>query len=168
MTSTDTALMRADSTFARVTVALDLSTAADRATPVGSALARQAGVPFELVVVGGPRLDPEVDRMELRERAARLAPPRPSLEVLTDLDPVARLAELADSHGNLLCLATHGRGVLATSMLGSVSRRLVEAACRPVVLVGPHVSTDTDRVDTIVVGFDPAGANDALVETVEG
>ena len=49
MTSTDAALIRADSTFAHVTVALDFSTAASRAV-----------------------LD--VDRMELAECAAHLAP----------------------------------------------------------------------------------------------
>jgi nucleotide-binding universal stress UspA family protein len=82
-------------------------------------------VPLGLVVVGGPGLDPEVNRVELGERAERLAPPRTSLEVLADLDSVVRVAELANADGALLCLSTHGRGVIATSMLGSVSRQVV-------------------------------------------
>jgi nucleotide-binding universal stress UspA family protein len=165
MTSTETALTRSATTFARVTVALDLSAAADRATPVGSALARHAGVPLGLLVVGGPGLDPEINRLELRERARRLAPP-PSLTVLADLDPVARLVEVANSEGSLLCLATHGRGVIATSMLGSVSRAVVEAARRPVVLVGPRVPASPASFDTIVVGFDPAASNGRLLDVV--
>jgi nucleotide-binding universal stress UspA family protein len=104
--------------------------------------------------------------MELQERARPLAPPPESLTVLADLDPVARLVDVANAQGGLLCLATHGRGVIAASMLGSVSRAVAEAARRPVVLVGPHVPVDADVFDTIVVGFDPASSNDTLLDVV--
>ncbi|HVS18110.1 MAG TPA: universal stress protein [Planctomycetota bacterium] len=38
---------------------------------------------------------------------------------------------------DLICMATHARGALATALLGSVAREVVRGAGRPVLLVPP-------------------------------
>ena len=167
VTSTRTVLPTSDTALGQVAVALDLSPLADRAVPVGAALARQADVPLELVVVGGLGMDPEIDQAELRRRAG-LAGIDPLLIVLQDEDPVARLCEFGGEDGRVLCLSTHGRGSIASAVVGSVSRHVAENAQHPTVLVGPKARVDVPRFDTIVVGVDPAHTNDDLLDTVGG
>ena len=145
-------------------MALDLSPSADRAIPVGAALARQADVPLELVVIGGPGMDPEVDDADLQRRVP-LAAIEPVLTVLRDEDAAGRLCDYGRHDGLVLCLATHGRGSLASAILGSVSRYVAEHAEHPTVLVGPKAHIDAARFDTIVVGVDPAYPNEALLDT---
>jgi nucleotide-binding universal stress UspA family protein len=152
-----------DTTFGRVAVALDLSATGDRAVPVGSALARQAGVPLDLVVVGGPGMDPEVDEVELRRRVL-LADVEPNLIVLRDKDPARCLAAFGAEDGRVVCLSTHGRGSIASALVGSVSRHVVEHASRPTVLVGPSVKVHAARYDTMVVGVDPAFRHERLLD----
>jgi nucleotide-binding universal stress UspA family protein len=154
-------------TFERIAVALDLSTDGDRALPVGSALARQAGVPLDLVVVGGPGMDPEVDDTELRRRVA-LSDVEPSLIVLRDDDAARSLETLGAEDGRVLCLSTHARGAIASAFVGSVSRHVVEHASRPTVLVGPSVHAHAARYDTIIVGVDPALPHERLVQAASG
>ena len=145
-------------------MALDLSPISDRAVPVGAALARQADVPLELVVVGGPGMDPEIDEAELRRRVG-LTAVEPRLIVLQDEDAAGRLCEFGGEDGRVLCLSTHGRGTMASAILGSVSRRVAENAQHPTVLVGPKARVDVSRFDTIVVGVDPAHPDDDLLDT---
>ena len=163
MTSTHIAQPGHETSFGRVAVALDLSANGDRAVPVGSALARQAGVPLDLVVVGGPGMDPEVDDADLRRRV-ELTDVEPSLVILRDEDPVRRLETFGAEDGRVLCLSTHGRGSIASALIGSVSRHVVEHAARPTVLVGPAVHVFAPRYDTIVVGIDPAFPHELLLD----
>jgi nucleotide-binding universal stress UspA family protein len=147
-----------------VAVALDLSSSCDRAVPVGAALARQAAVPLEFVVVGGLGMDPEIDQADLR-RHARLTGIEARLVVLRDDDPAGRLCQFGGEDGRVLCLSTHGRGSVASAIVGSVSRRVAEKALHPTVLVGPRACVDRPRFDTMVVGVDPAHPNDELLDT---
>jgi nucleotide-binding universal stress UspA family protein len=167
MTSTCTVPPRKDTVLGQVAVALDLSSSADRAVPVGAALARQADVPLELVVVGGVGMDPEIDQAELRRRTG-LTGIEPQLIVLQDDDAAGRLCEFGGEDERVLCLSTHGRGAMASAVLGSVSRRVAENAQHPTVLVGPKARIDVPRFDTIVVGVDPAHPNDELLDTAAG
>src|SRR5690606_38161809 len=41
----------------------------------------------------------------------------------------------------LLCMATHGRGGIGSTVLGSVATQVVCRSTRPLVLVGPHCRT---------------------------
>jgi nucleotide-binding universal stress UspA family protein len=164
VSSTRTVPPRHDVALGQVAVALDLSPIADRAVPVGAALARQAHVPLELVVVGGPGMDPEIDEADLRRRAG-LTEIEPRLIVLQDDDAAGRLCEFGGEDGRVLCLSTHGRGAMVSAILGSVSRRVAENAQHPTVLVGPKARVDVARFDTIVVGVDPAHPNDELLDT---
>jgi nucleotide-binding universal stress UspA family protein len=167
VTSTRTVPTYRDIAFGQVAVALDFSPNADRAVPVGVALARQVDVPLELVVVGGPGMDPEIDQTELRRRAG-LTGIEPQLIVLQDEDPAGRLCEFGGEDGRVLCLSTHGRGSVTSAILGSVSRHVAENAHHPTVLVGPKASVDLPRFETIVVGVDPAHPNDELLDTAGG
>jgi nucleotide-binding universal stress UspA family protein len=167
VTSTQTVSHRPETALGQVAVALDLSLNADRAVPVGAALARQADVPLELVVVRSPGMDPEVDFTELRQRVA-LAGLEPFLVVLRDDDPAGRLCEFGAEDERVLCLSAHGRGSLTSAILGSVSRQVAENAEHPTVLVGPKARVDAPRFDTIVVGVDPAYPNDTLLDTAGG
>jgi nucleotide-binding universal stress UspA family protein len=146
-----------------VAVALDLAADGDRAVPVGSVLARQAGVPLDLVVVGGPGMDLEVDATELRRRVA-LTGLEPTLVVLRDEDPARRLGMFGAEDGRVLCLSTHARGSIASAVVGSVSRDVVKHASRPTVLVGPAVHVHPPRYDSIVVGVDHAFPHEALLD----
>jgi nucleotide-binding universal stress UspA family protein len=130
-------------------------------------LARQARVPLELVVVGSPGMDPEVEYIELRQRVA-LAGVEPLLIVLRDDDPAGRLCEFGAEDERVLCLSARGRGSVASAVLGSVSRYVAENAVHPTVLVGPKARVDAPRFDAIVVGVDPAYPNDALLDTAGG
>ncbi len=163
MTSTQIAQPGHETSFGRVAVALDLSADGDRAVPVGSALARQAGVPLDLVVVGGPGMDPDVDHADLRRRV-ELAGVEPNLVVLRSDDAAESLESFAAEDGRVLCLATHGRGSIASALIGSVSRHVVEHTVRPTVLVGPAVHVFAPRYDTIVVGVDPAFPHEPLLD----
>lgn len=167
VTSTQTVPHRHETALGQVAVALDLSPNADRAVPVGAALARQAGVPLEFVVVGSPGMDPEVDYSELRRRVA-LAGVEPLLIRLRDENAAGRLCEFGAEDERVLCLSSHGRGSVAAAVLGSVSRYVAENAEHPTVLVGPKARVDAPRFDTIVVGVDPAYPNDALLDTAAG
>ena len=164
MTSICTVPPRIDTAFSHVAVAVDLSTSADRAVPVGAALARQADVPLELVVVGGVGMDSEIDRAELGRRSG-LAGIEARLIVLQDDDAAGRLSAFGGEDGRVLCLSTHGRGSVASAIVGSVSRRVAEKALHPTVLVGPKACVDLPGFDTIVVGVDPAHPNDELLDT---
>jgi len=64
----------------------------------------------------------------------------------------------------LLCMATHGRGRLGTTILGSVARDVVKSVGVPVVLVGPHCPTEGPAATgPLVVGHDGSPASDAVV-----
>jgi nucleotide-binding universal stress UspA family protein len=125
-------------------------------------------VPVELVVVSAPGLDPEADRAELVDRAARLGQCGLTTVVLQNLDAVAALNDFAAGTGRLLCMATHGRGGIARSFLGSVAQGVAGAAHDPLVLVGPRVDDVPDRFSTLVVGVDPAVPPGHLLSVVVG
>jgi nucleotide-binding universal stress UspA family protein len=90
------------------------------------------------------------------------------LLALQDLDPVACLSDLAARDDRLLCLATHGRDAVTSSLVGGVARGVARRAEQPLVLVGPAVTPIDDRIDSIVVGFDPGARNDRLLRVAGG
>ena len=57
-------------------------------------------------------------------------------------DPaLAILATVASEPDAMLCMATHGRGGIKATVLGSVAKQVVCRSTRPLVLVGPHCRT---------------------------
>ena len=57
-------------------------------------------------------------------------------------DPaLAILAAVASEPDAMLCMATHGRGGIGATVLGSVAKQVVCRSIKPMVLVGPHCRT---------------------------
>lgn len=64
------------------------------------------------------------------------------VRVVEDAEPADAIdAALAADPDAMLCMATHGRGGVRTTVLGSVTRRVVCRSTRPLVLVGPNCGT---------------------------
>jgi nucleotide-binding universal stress UspA family protein len=63
-----------------------------------------------------------------------------------------------------LCMATHGRGRIGTTILGSVARDVLRAVTTPVVLVGPHCSVDDEPTGPLVIGHDGSRCADSVIE----
>jgi nucleotide-binding universal stress UspA family protein len=80
----------------------------------------------------------ERQELDLREVLARFPGPRPNfIQRVLPGDPVDVLLEAAwDS--DLLVLGSHGRGELATTLLGSVSEACVRRGVTPVLIVPAH------------------------------
>lgn len=82
------------------------------------------------------------------------------------LDQIIKRAEARDA--SLIVAATHGRGPLARSWLGSVADGLLRTAGVPVLLVRPqesedHVSAPEPVVSDILVSLDGSGDSEAAV-----
>jgi nucleotide-binding universal stress UspA family protein len=140
-----------------ILVPLDGSALAERALPLATELARQAGATLQLVrgvawpsdrVPAAASLHPNsgADRIEhdqvfarayLAEVGERLI--RQGLAVTTHLQvaPAAEaiLARAAEAAADLIVMSTHGRGGLGRWAVGSVADRVLQSACMPVLLV---------------------------------
>jgi nucleotide-binding universal stress UspA family protein len=125
--------------YRRIVVPLDLGVDADRALPVGAALARRIGVELDVVTVTSPHVDQAQDEAEITAHA-RAAGVHIDRVVLCYDDDVANgiLTETKANDG-LLCCATHARGRVVDRFLHSTSAQLVRGSNVPLMLVGPQV-----------------------------
>jgi nucleotide-binding universal stress UspA family protein len=123
-----------------VLVATDFSDAANRAIPYAFSLLPAGGT----VYVGEPPHVTEQER-ELRKRLHQLVPRNGDadgrtvqVEILTGHDVAETLLKAAERlNVDVLCLGTHGRSGLKTSLMGSVTKAVVARADRPVLVVRP-------------------------------
>ncbi len=124
-----------------IVVPLDGSAFADRALRPACSLAARGGARVLLVNCAGD--DPDVGQQHLDDRADLFADVVPvGTRVLSDADPVQGiLVTVAGEPDATLCMATHGRGGLLSSVMGSVAKRVVSRSTRPLVLVGPQCRT---------------------------
>jgi nucleotide-binding universal stress UspA family protein len=61
------------------------------------------------------------------------------VEVIHTSDVAGDLLRTADDlPGSTICLASHGRTEIGTTVLGSISREVVDRSLHPVLLIGPH------------------------------
>jgi nucleotide-binding universal stress UspA family protein len=125
--------------IAHVLVPLDGSDFGDAAVPTARALASRFGARLHAISVA----ETEAEVEGLRAHATALLgadSDGDDVQVVTGGHPVdaieRRAAELA---GCLVCLATHGRGRVASAVIGSVARSLLQRTEAPMVAVGPHV-----------------------------
>jgi nucleotide-binding universal stress UspA family protein len=145
----------------RVVVALDGSELAEAVLDPALGLAAVLGLPMALTRVIGVRLDlespyiphaayayheqVEAERGEAREYLARIGEDLRSrgatiAAVEVHQGPAARtiLDTIDPDGGDIVAMATHGRGGLRRMLLGSVSDKVVRAAMGPVLLVRPE------------------------------
>lgn len=149
-----------------VVVPLDGSDVARRALPVADRLAEMFDA--EVVLVTTPTTLEE-DRLVppewLHEAARSISSPHVCVKIVDvkwAVDGIVTVvAEVADP---MVCMATHGRGVLGTTVLGSVAQDVVRRAGAPVVLVGPHAAEGWDgRGRPLLVCHDGSAAADAVL-----
>jgi nucleotide-binding universal stress UspA family protein len=156
----------------KVLLAIDDSSASDRAIalvatlalPAGShvqvvnvadgLLGVYAGMPGVVISADAVEVDMEVDRQErqgyLDEAAGRLVGPGRSVETkIIQGRPASSIVDAArESGADLIVLGSHGRGALASAVLGSVAAEVIEYASTPVLVVR------TDRVSRLVLADD--------------
>jgi nucleotide-binding universal stress UspA family protein len=156
--------------FDRVVVPLDLGGPADRALPVGQAVARKLGARLDAVMVTSRGVDPRVDEHEARWHARSVGCELDGVELRTDGHVVEGLLAVAGAPRTLLCMATHAQGAAADLVLHSVSEQVLRRAPVPVLAVGPRtVIVPPPRLDALVccIGADVALARRLLPVVVE-
>lgn len=144
-----------------IVVPLDGSKNAETAIPAAAALARIYGAPIQFVHA----LDEEVEREPHNERAREV--------FAAYMDGLVKISGLADhphtfdvvrgsaaravldysAHARMIVLASHGRGGLHASFVGSVADKIVRGATVPVLVV-PLGSKARLEADPIVVALD--------------
>lgn len=128
----------------------DLTNDADRVMPTAGCLARRGCLDVRLLTVGSHGLEDEA-RSDLAMHA-RLLHGRSVTPIVIDGDQpaAAALAEYACEHPRaLLCLAAHGRTAAGELACGSMTDELL-ARHVPMLVVGPHVTTDSITRDLLV------------------
>jgi nucleotide-binding universal stress UspA family protein len=151
--------------FTRVLVPLDLGRDADRALPVGAALAERLAIPLDAVVIGSQGIDSRLDVLGARRHGHDVGVEIDDVLVRHDDDVPAAILDEAEATGSLLCCATHARGPVADVFFQSVSNDLAAAGRIPLVLVGPEVVvTPRPRFAAVLacVGRAPEAASIAM------
>lgn len=156
MTTSAAASFAARERYDNVIVPFDGSTLAERAVAQGRMLAEATGAKLHLF-----HAEPHDDRREggmhretqaLAERIGALAEVRPL--GIDNTSPAEAIDRFAGELGNAaLCMATHGRGRLLASVMGSVTADVV-ARGRPVVVVGPGAAPAPAPIDRVVACLD--------------
>ena len=121
-----------------VYVPLDGSDVADAAIRPGVQLALRTGANLVLMAARWPGARESMMRSYLDAHVAFLDGPIDSW-VIVDKEPADAIAEVSAEPGALVCMATHGRGALRATVLGSVAEAVVRSSTGTLVLVGPHV-----------------------------
>ena len=125
-----------------IVVPLDGSAFAERALRPACSLAARLEHPRVLLLSCAPD-DVDVIQHLLNDRAELYsAVVDTETRLLDDEDPVdGILKTLAAEPDATLCMATHGRGAILATALGSVAKQVVCRSTQPLVLVGPHCRT---------------------------
>lgn len=122
-------------------VPVDGSTAAERALQSAQRLAAHLA-PCDMVVMTASTADDEERRDYLHALVGRATETRIRAEFV-EAEPADAIAEMALSLPDAaVCMATHGRGRVTGSLLGSVATEVLQRVTTPVLLVGPHCEAD--------------------------
>ncbi|HSH76180.1 MAG TPA: universal stress protein [Longimicrobiales bacterium] len=142
--------------FKAILVPLDGSASAEEALRPAATIARKAGAPIHLVnaavLRAGGDFDIEVGELdpryleEVAERLRRSGVATVSCEVVSSGDVASALEEHRIEVGaDLTVMATHGRGGVARTWLGSIADRFVRTTETPVLLLRAGASESTDE-----------------------
>jgi nucleotide-binding universal stress UspA family protein len=148
-----------------VVVPLDGSSFSEHALPIARALADRLGGRLQLVTAHWDDFAWADRQRYLEEISARLAD-TPNEIALLNAHPISgALAELVASRpDHFLCMATHGRGRLRWSALGSVAEATLGQTRKPLVLVGRHCIQEWNGdARHMLVCFDGSSAADPIV-----
>jgi nucleotide-binding universal stress UspA family protein len=125
-----------------IVVPLDGSAFAERAVRPAVSFAARLARGRVLLVTCDPD-DIDAAQHQLDDRAALFSDVvEVDTRIIRDGDPADTiLATVAAESDALLCMATHGRGGLRATVLGSVANRVVCRSAQPIILVGPRWRT---------------------------
>lgn len=135
--------------FQHLVVPIDGSTAAWQAVPIAASMAATVAGSLDVVTVVDRLADVAPARSELRDGVARLGPLPvvPSEHVLANDSVADAIADhLEATPGAMVVMSSHGHGRTA-AVLGSVADELLRKTFGPIVVIGPHVSITTGRLD---------------------
>jgi nucleotide-binding universal stress UspA family protein len=154
--------------FRSIVVAVDLAASGDRALAIVRSLALLGRVPVELLTVSSPNLDESVDAFELARRAATINGADTTWTIAHHHDPVLGIVgHVEHSDDTLLVMATSARAALTGHFLGSVSEEVLSLVDRPVLLVGPRVTTEPPlAAPTLLACVDEAEVAAAAVPAI--
>lgn len=129
--------------FQRVLVTTDLSPLANAALPYALAMTAPGGV-VHLLYVTGSRTSPE-ERQDLELQLRELLPAEQRMgrevtcEVLVGGEEPTLIHQTAERlNVDALCMSSHGRSALATTLFGSVTGAVLKLTHRPLLLVRPQ------------------------------
>ena len=145
-----------------ITVPWDGSKTAQRALPVGAALARRLDAELELVHVVYEAVPAEPHREHLEQLRRRHDLPEGPNTVINSGMIADALAELADDPDRLLCLTSHAKA-LSEFMLGSTAAGVIRQATHHVLVVGPNARVDDVRFESIVVCVDGSPLSEQIM-----
>ena len=161
---TDVAQRAVAPAYRTILVPLDGSHFSAGALTTARALAARFDAPIHAVSVVLSELDRERARAEAA-RALDTQPDDPRIHVEVDADVAGAVHRRAgELDACLLCVATHGRGRVPGTFIGSTARDIVERAHEPVVVAGPYV-VHPDTEDRTAIR--PLGV-DHIVACVDG
>lgn len=166
-------------------VPLDGGTKAEAALPVAAALARRIGADVVLVRVNS-HAGTLPSYAYLERMAERLDGIDVHVKAVATEEPIADaiLSVYVPAGERVVCMAAHGRGTLASAVLGSTAESILAATSDPVIIVGPNVgayslgdddrmlvpldgSAEAESIGDLVINFANAFAlQPALVEVV--
>jgi nucleotide-binding universal stress UspA family protein len=135
-------------------VPLDESPVAEAGLAAARDLAGLIGASIRLMTVVIPNSDEAEAAEYLRAAAARAGVEPTGVEVIASTGPAREIVDSAEAHGDLVCMATHGRGRLGELLLGSVSQAVIGRSTAPVLLVGPDAQVAPQASGPVLVPLD--------------
>lgn len=168
----------------RILVSLDGTGFAEQALPHATSLALRSGAAVSLatVEVPPPMAFPDVNFLEplseaeaiylegVAERVRDAGVSDVSVAVLRGNAPEALEKHRVDLGADMTVMATHGRGPLARSWLGSVADHFVRSTAAPVLMVRPLVADDDFSLSelpefrTVLVTLDGSALSESALE----
>jgi nucleotide-binding universal stress UspA family protein len=147
--------------YEEIVVPVDGSDLSARSLVLAEALAASAGLRVAPTLVS-----PAPDRP-----GWALPPPsevgvRDELRILVGEDPAETIVTAARRPPpRLVCMASHGRGRLSATVLGSVAETVIRSLRRPVLLVGPSFDASRSRIARVLLCLDSSPAAEHLFPT---
>jgi nucleotide-binding universal stress UspA family protein len=153
-----------------IVVPLDGSPFAERALRPAISIAARLDDASVLLLGCAPE-DIDVAQRHLDDRSGLYAEVVPvGTRLVVGGDPAEVILATAETEPDaILCMATHGRGGVLSTVLGSVAKQVVCRSTRPLLLAGPHCRTALLPAERgrLLVCSDGSDFSDSIVPTAE-